>query len=119
MESCACPMSAYSWPAKAEVRREQVLRRACSVRAQASHEQSNDRHLDQGLARLDLALIVLGQTPVANQPGGIQPYLDQSICSGGMSVGAQTFLRRGGWATICADQPKGCSIHSLPLSFPL
>ena len=51
-------------------------------------------------------------------PGG-GSYLDQSIWSGGMSLGTQTCLYRGGWETICALQPSVCSIQSLPFPLPL
>jgi hypothetical protein len=41
----------------------------CVAAGKPAQQQARRRQLDEGLARLDLTLIVLGQTPVANQPG--------------------------------------------------
>src|SRR5258708_5664194 len=51
-------------------------------------------------------------------PGG-GSYLDQSIWSGGRSLGTPTFLSRGGGETICALPPRVGSLPSLPFPVPL
>src|SRR5260370_2318825 len=51
-------------------------------------------------------------------PGGGR-YWDQSIWSGGRSLGTPTFLSRGGGETICALPPRVGSLPSLPFPVPL
>src|SRR5258708_24474134 len=51
-------------------------------------------------------------------PGG-GSYWDQSIWSGGRSLGTPTFLSRGGGETICALPPRVGSLPSLPFPVPL
>src|SRR5258708_16732782 len=51
-------------------------------------------------------------------PGG-GSYLDQSIWSGGRSLGTPRFLSRGGGETICALAPRVGSLPSLPFPVPL